>query len=126
MDIELKVDGAAAVRELQHFAEFRADYALGAMRDQIGLISSSVDGVGETDDEIRCRVTIRRTAQPDLTVEGTHGNPYVAIHQALDEAGWSLARGLMHQHSGMLQRQIELIGDGLRKASLSAAAGQAA
>lgn len=110
MNIELNVNGKPATRELRHFARFRADYALGALRDQVGLIGVLVDPI-DSGDDVRCLVTIQRSAQADLVVEGSHANPYVAIHKTLDEAGRELARSLMQQHSGMIHRHCELIDD---------------
>jgi hypothetical protein len=108
MNIDIQANGLAADEEIHHFVSCRADLALGAMRDQVGLVSVFADRTGDAN-EVRCLVLIRPFAQPDIVVEASSANLYLAVHRALDDAAWTLAQTLMRQQSGLMHRQIELI-----------------
>lgn len=106
MNIEIHANGIPSGSNLQHFVRYRAGLALWALRDQTGAVSLHVDHAG---DGTRCRVIVRSSTLPDIVVEHTDANLYVAVHKALDEAGWKSARVLVRQQSRLLQRQSELI-----------------
>ena len=110
MNIDIQAKAIPAHKDVHHFVACRADLALGGMRDQLALASVFIDGSG-AGDEVRCLVMIRPYAQPDIIVEGSHANVYVAVHQTLDEAGWTLARKLASQQNAFIDRQFELLGD---------------
>ena len=111
MKLEIQANGIPAHREVHHFVRCRADLALKVLRDQIGLVSVFVDNNGQADDGdgIRCLVLIRLSTQPDVVVERSDANLYIAIHRALDQAGWTLSRSLMRRQSSLLQRQLGFI-----------------
>jgi hypothetical protein len=111
MNIDISANGIPSRSNLQHFVRCRADIALWALRDQTGAVSVHVDGAGELHDGdgTRCRVIVRSSLLPDVIVEHTDANLYVAVHKALDEAGWKSARGLVRQQNRLLQRQSELV-----------------
>jgi hypothetical protein len=111
MKLEIQANGNTPLKDLRHFVRYRAGIALKAMGDQAGLVSVFVDDVGESDDGegIRCLVLIRSGTLADIVVENIDANPYIAIHRAVDDAGWSLARSLARQQSGLLHRQLQLI-----------------
>ena len=44
-----------------------------------------------------CQVQVGIPGQPDLFVENQESNLYVAIHRAVDRAGWTAARKLERQ-----------------------------
>ena len=83
MKIDIQANGIPAYKDVDHFVTCRAHLAFGSMRDQVSLVSVFVDRIGK-DNEIRCLVLIRPSAQPDIIVEGSNANLYVAIHQTLD------------------------------------------
>ena len=111
MNIDIHANGIPAEKDVQHFVRLRAELSLSALSDQIGLVSVFVDSAEESgcDGEVRCVVLIRLLAQPDVVVEITHSNLYVAIHRAVDEAGWILARSLADQQSDLMHLQVEMI-----------------
>ena len=111
MNIEIQANGIPPSKDVQHFVRCRADLALRALRDQIGLVSVFVSA-GEFDDgnDIRCLVLIKLSSHPDVVVESTDANLYIAIHRAVDDAGWTLARNLMRQQNSLMHRQFEMIG----------------
>lgn len=114
MNIEIQARGIPSNKDVHNFIRRRADLALNALRDQIGLASVFVDGANVSDKvgDIRCLVLIRLGTHPDVEVESTHANLYTAIYRAVDDAGWTLARTLMHQQAGLLNRQFKMIGNG--------------
>jgi len=98
---------------VHNFIGCRTGIALNALREQIDLVSVFVDDSNESGQvrDIRCLVLIRLGTHPDVEVESTHTNLYTAIYRALDDAGWTLARMLMHQQAGLLNRQFKMIDD---------------
>ena len=110
MNIDIQANGIPAHKDVHRFVACRADLALGAMRDQFGLVSVFIDETDEGKDT-RCRVLIRSSAQPDILIEGSNANLYAAIHHTLDDAGWTLAGSLVQQQTDFISRQFELIDD---------------
>ena len=111
MNIEIQANGVPANKDVRHFVNCRAELALKALRDQIGLVSVVVDNKTGSGEGVRCLVLIRLSTHPDVVIENNDANLYVAIHRAVDDAGWALARILMRQQSSLMQRQFELIED---------------
>ena len=60
---------------------------------------------------MRCLVLVRPTAYPDVVVESSNPNLYLAIHQAVDDAGWTLAHSLVQAQRDLLKQQLQLISD---------------
>lgn len=111
MNIEIQVNGIPAHKDVHYFVKCRTDLALNGLRDQIGLVSVFISNANESGDgkQKRCLVLIRPIAHPDVQVEFTDANLYVAIHRAVDDAGWCLASSLVRQQSDLLQRQFNMI-----------------
>ena len=111
MNIEVKANESSSNQNLHHFVKHRADLALSALGDQIDLVSVVVDGAdaagGESDR--RCLVMVRSSMHPDVIVENPHANPYVAIHQAVDDASWTVAGNFLSQQQSLIHRQCEVI-----------------
>lgn len=118
MNIDIQANGIPADKDVLHFITCRAELALGAMHDQLGLVGVVIDGTGDGN-EIRCRVLIRPRMQTDIVVEGSDANLYVAIHRALDDAGWTLAASLLRQQSEFMHRQFKLIEDRVAQSATS-------
>lgn len=119
MNIDIQANAIPAHKDVHHFVACRVDLALGGMRDQLALVSVIIDGCGDGD-EVRCLVVIRPYAQPDIICEGSHANVYVAVHQTLDEAGWTAARKLASQQNAFMDRQFELLGDQVDSSAMRA------
>ena len=111
MKIEVQASGLSCDQDLQHFVKLRTDHALYALRDQIGAINVFIDGTDSTEhqDQIRCLVVINLRTEPDLLVEHRHSNVYIAIHQAIDEAGWKLAEALSSRQLRLIDKQMRLL-----------------
>ena len=111
MNIEIQTNSIAKAKDVHHFVKCRTDLALNGLRDQIVLTSVFVDNDNECvdGDKKRCMVLIRPIAHPDVLVEYTDANLYVAIHRAVDDAGWCLASSLVRQQGDLLHRQLDII-----------------
>lgn len=107
MNIEVKANEGSSNQNLRHFVTHRADLALSTLGDQIDLVSVVVDSADEADGESghRCLVIVRSSLHPDVIVENSHVNPYVAIHRAVDDAGWTVAGNLVSQQQSLIHRQ---------------------
>jgi ribosome-associated translation inhibitor RaiA len=118
MNIEVQANSIPTNKDVHRFVNWRSDLALNPFRDQIGQVSVFVDNTSESakGKEMCCRVVIRPNAHPDVVVENTDANLYVAIHKAVDYAGWALASSLVRQQSDLLHQQIGMI-DGKHSAS---------
>jgi len=66
MNIEIQARGIPSNKDVHNFIRRRADLALNALRDQIGLVSVFVDGANVSDKvgDIRCLVLIRLGTHP--------------------------------------------------------------
>ena len=111
MNIEIQTNSIPKTKDVHHFVKCRTDLALKGLRDQIVLTSVFVDNGNEcaNGDKKRCMVLIRPIAHPDVLVEYTDANLYVAIHRAVDDAGWCLASSLVRQQSDLLHQQLDMI-----------------
>ncbi len=118
MNIEIQANSIPTNKDVHHFVRCRAYHALNGLRDQIGLVSVFVDNANESIDgkQVRCLVLIRTNALPDVAVEHSAANLYIAIHRAVNDAGWALANSLGRQQSDLLHQQIGII-DGKHSAS---------
>ena len=111
MNIEIQANGIPVPKNVHHFVRSRTDLALRGLSDQIGLVSVFINNANEPGgaNQKRCLVLIRPIAHPDVQVEFTDVNLYVAIHRAVDDAGWCLASSLVRQQCDLLQRQLNMI-----------------
>jgi len=111
VNIEVKANQRSLDQNLHHFVTYRADLALSALGDQIDLVSVVVDGTDEAGGESghRCQVMVKSSLHPDVIVEDSHVNPYVAIHRAVDDAGWTVAGNVVSQQRSLIHRQYEVI-----------------
>ena len=96
MNIELQVDLIAQEKELRHFVQGRVDYALGRHRHQIACVRVRVGAVYEPQDlkDKGCQVQVSLPGHSDIVVENQDSNIYIAVHRAVDRAGWTVARCL--------------------------------
>ena len=112
MNLELYVENLNPDDDLERFVRCRAELALRPLRDRFD--SASVF-VRRRDDArpgaaVRCLVVVRSGTRADLVVERFDGNVYVAIHRAIDEAGWALADSCAREQDGFLERQLMALG----------------
>ena len=99
MNIDIQTSGVSASAGLRRFVRRRVDFAFSTRSEQIGRILvrlSDVNGPRGGHDK-SCLVQVRMPGQPDVVVENLESNLYVAIHRAIDRAGWTAARKLERQ-----------------------------
>lgn len=94
MQIDIQAQGGHADAELEHFVGSRVNFALGRLRERVGAVEVSLSPARRADGEAarRCRVRVSLTGTTDLEVENVDPNIYIAIHRAVDRAGWEVAR----------------------------------
>ena len=104
MQIEIETSGFPLTRALRDHAERRLRSALTRCGDRIRKIAmrlSDVEGPrGGADKSCRLRVVL--TGLPDVVVEDTQADLYVAIDRATDRAGRTLVRKIELRQSNPL------------------------
>lgn len=108
MNIDIQTSGISASAGLRRFVRRRIDFAFSTRSDQIGRILvrlADVNGPRGGDDK-SCLVQVRIPGQPDVIIENIESNLYVAIHRAIDRAGWTAARKLERQRRKARARLI--------------------
>lgn len=98
MKIDIRADSAPADADLEHFVRSRVNFALGNRRDRVAAVSVYLFALeaGESAEKY-CLVRVSLTRQPELEVEVFDSNIYVAIHRAVDRAGWEVSRRLTRE-----------------------------
>lgn len=113
MNIEILASRFPSSKDVNRLARCRAHLALDALRDQVGLVSVFVDTADEAGEgrQVRCLVLVKLVVYPDVVVERLNSNLYLAIHEAVDAAGWTLAQNLAQAQRELLEQQLQLISD---------------
>ena len=101
MKIELKVDGFIAGKDLSQFAKCCAAFELGTFMSQIKNVRICLASVNEARDgkNKACQVKIELSGRDKIITEVLGSDLHVAIHQALERAGGTVARTLQREHS---------------------------
>ena len=110
MRMEIQGNGIEINDSLRRFVSHRADLALRARADHIDSVVVHVADHGVDDDaaEKSCLIQVRLHGLPDVTIESTDANLYVAVHLAVDRAGWTVARTILRQHRKLVHALINL------------------
>ncbi len=99
MKIEIQNEGMTAAVELREYVRRRVHYALSSRKDQIDSVRVRLSEVGEARDgkTKSCRVQVCLSTQFKVTAEVMDSDFHVAIHRAVDRAGWTAARRLQRE-----------------------------
>ena len=98
MKIDIRSENGPAGADLEHFVRSRVNFALGNRKDRVTLVCVYLFALSAGDNaEKYCLVRVSMTRQPDLEVEVFDSNLYVAIHRAVDRAGWEVSRRLTRE-----------------------------
>lgn len=101
MEVEIQARKLPLSRKLRRYAEQRVRSALTRFDERITKVSlwlSDVNGPkGGTDKN--CQVQISIAGKPDVIVEETRANLYVAVNRALERAGLTVVRKLTRQRT---------------------------
>ena len=101
MKIELKAEGFIAGKDLSQFAKCCAAFELGTFRSSIKQVRIRLASVNEARDgkNKTCHVTVELSGRDKVLAEVLGSDLHVAIHQALERAGGTVARSLQREHS---------------------------
>lgn len=101
MKIELQADGFLPGKDLNQFAKCCAAFEMGTFRSHIETVQIRLASVNEARDgkNKTCQVTIELSGRDKVTAEVLGSDLHIAIHQALERAGWTVARTLQREHS---------------------------
>ena len=108
MNVELHFDSCAPNEELRHFIECRLDHALGRYRDRISRVTLQAGAVHEPLDgrDKGCRVRVELTGLGGVVAETAERNVYVAIHRAVDQAGWEASRRFAQSWNALVGKPL--------------------
>lgn len=111
MNLEVQAREVTSAADVRKFVACRVELALGPLRDRIEAVNVFVRRREDPDagKAVRCLVVVKSGTRPDVVVEYLHGNQYVAIHRAVDEAGWALADSCVREQEELLNQQLETI-----------------
>ena len=101
MKIELKAEGFILGKELNQFAICCAAFELGTFRSHIESVRIRLASMDEARDgkNKTCQVMIELSGRDRVVAEVLGSDLHIAIHQALERAGWTVARSLQREHS---------------------------
>ncbi len=99
MKIEIQCDGMTATKDLQERIERRIAFVLGIHRDSIRAVRVNLAWVNEPRDgkDKRCQVQGILASGQKILVEIMDTDLQVAIHRAVDGAGWTVSRRLQRE-----------------------------
>jgi hypothetical protein len=93
MKIEVETNEAETGNEADLFARYCAGFELGPFRTQIGVVRINLSRVREASSgkDKCCSVEVELLADENVFAEAVDSNPFVAIHWALEQAGWTIS-----------------------------------
>jgi len=99
MKIEIQFDGMSASKGLQEYIERRIAFVLGMHRDRIKALRVHLTRVNQSRDgkDKSCQVQALLASEQKVLVEIMDSDLHVAIHRAVDRAGWTVARRLQRE-----------------------------
>ncbi len=99
MKIELQTDGFEPGAELENFVRSCASFELGTFRSRIETVRVLLDSIklAPGGQNISCVVQVDFTERDSVVSEAIDSNHYVAIHWALEHAGWEISCRQQHQ-----------------------------
>ena len=99
MKIEIQSNGITASDDLRDYVKRRVNYALSSRRDQIDTVRVRLAELGESRDgkNQSCRVQVNLPNRQRVTAEVLDSSVYVAVHRAVDRAGWTASRWLQRE-----------------------------
>ena len=111
MNIHIRAQGFELTDRLREHTERRLRFALGWADDrlrQVSICLSDENGPRGGEDK-RCRIQIAFPGAPNVVIDDTEADLYVAIDRAADRAGRSVARRLERQRD--YRRSLVVDGD---------------
>ena len=108
MKIDLHTDAADTVAELHHFAGCCASFELGTFRNRIDLVQIRLSSVkaAHSGQSKNCVIQVELGDGERVVAEADDSNPYVAIHWALERAGWAISSSQQNEPGRVSQEQV--------------------
>lgn len=99
MKIEIQCDGMTLSKDLQELIERRIAFVLGTHSDSIKSVRVHLTWVNEPRDgkDKSCQVQGILASGKKVMVEIMDSDLHVAIHRAVDRAGWTVSRRLQRE-----------------------------
>ena len=99
MKIEIQSRAIDLDDETRRFVRRRVDFAMGICARHIDRVLVHVSDMSIPDDagDRSCLVRVSLHGLPGVLVESQDSNLQVAVHRAVDRAGWTVARAIMRQ-----------------------------
>jgi putative sigma-54 modulation protein len=110
MNIEIQARRVPLSRKLRSYTERRIRSALAHFDERITRVSlwlTDVNGPKGGNDK-NCQLQIVMSGKPDVVIEETRENLYVAINRAIERAGQTVVRKLERQRS-RVKRSAQLL-----------------
>jgi len=108
MQIDIQASNFSVTDALRSYAERRVRYAMTCCDDRVMRLSDINGPRGGS--AKRCRLQVVLSGLPDVVVEDTEGDLYVAIDRATDRAGRTLVRKIDRQQT-LLRQSNPLVSD---------------
>ncbi|WP_309674936.1 ribosome hibernation-promoting factor, HPF/YfiA family [Pseudomonas sp.] len=100
MQIDIQTRGITLTEELRAHVVRRLQFALSRFQNQTLLITVCLSDVsGNRGEDHRCYLKIRAEGCPDVSIEDTEADLYVAINRAVERAGRMLERQWQRIHN---------------------------
>lgn len=100
MQIDIQTRDITLTEELRAHVERRLQFALSRFQDQVLLITVCLSGVsGGSGEDRHCYLQIRAEGCPDVSIEDTEADLYIAINRAVERAGRMLERQWQRAHN---------------------------
>lgn len=118
MQIDTKTRDFPLMDALRSHAERRLRYALSSLGEPIQRVVvrlSDINGPRGGVDK-RCRLQLVLAGLPDLVIEDTEADMYVAIDRASDRAGRTLARTMDRRKTGSNRKERRVFEHALERA----------
>jgi ribosome-associated translation inhibitor RaiA len=113
MQIDIKTHRFSLTDALRHHARRRLHYALSSIDEPVQRVVVRLSGVNgpRGGRDKRCRLQLVLAGLPDVIVEDTQADLYVAIDRASDRAGRTLLRRLERRKAGLSRAGRRLLTD---------------
>lgn len=119
MDIQIQGSGLVLEELLQQGVQQRIAAALGQHEASIVSVQIALTDCGTSDrvGDKRCQVKVELHEIDDVLVESVDANLHIAIHRAVDRAGWTVARATLRQKRKTLSHLLKPASSSGRAAS---------
>jgi putative sigma-54 modulation protein len=98
MQIDIQTRGLILTEELRIHVERRLQFALSRFQDRVQRIAVCLSNSDSSGAALQCDLHIHVKGWPDVLIEDTEADIYVAINRAVSRAGRTLERQRLYGH----------------------------